>query len=68
MSEGYRRGGFMFDKYTITKTNGNPIDPEALYFVLRYDTDPHARVALAAYAQSVRADNPQFADELDCGR
>jgi hypothetical protein len=62
--DSYKQGGFDFNKYIITKSNGNPIDPEALYFVLRYDRDPHARVALAAYAQSVRTDNPQLADEL----
>jgi hypothetical protein len=34
-------------------------------FVLKPDTDPHARVALAAYAESVRLLRPQLASELD---
>jgi len=33
-------------------------------FVLRYDRDPHALVALAAYAASVRESNPELADDL----
>jgi hypothetical protein len=34
------------------------------FFVLRYDTDPHARAALVAYAESCRNEYPQLADEL----
>lgn len=33
-------------------------------FVLRYDRDRHARVALAAYAESVRAENPELSNDL----
>lgn len=33
-------------------------------FVLKPDSDPHARVALAAYAQSVRYEKPQLYDDL----
>lgn len=64
MPGSYLRDGLVRDKYTITKTSGEPVDPTARYFVLRYDADPHARVALAAYAESVRADNQQLADDL----
>lgn len=53
------------NKYTISKTNGKPIDPEADYFVLRLDTDPFARIALIAYANSVRNSDKEFADQLD---
>ena len=56
---GYKNGG-LYKKYIIGKTNGNPIDPEAEYFVLRFDKDPHARTALIAYAESVKSDNEQF--------
>lgn len=35
------------------------------YFVLKPDTDPHARVALAAYAESIRPHRPNLAIELD---
>ena len=42
------------------------VDCDALYFVLRLDGhhDPHARVAMKAYADSVRAENPKFADDI----
>ena len=33
-------------------------------FVLRYDRDPHALVALAAYAASVRESNEYLSDDL----
>lgn len=51
-------------KYNISKTNGNPIDPEAEYFVLRFDKDPHALKALYAYAKSVQFDNPELYADL----
>ena len=55
----------VFDKYKVEKKDGTPVDANAQYFVLRIDTDPHARVALRAYARSVRATDPGFADDLD---
>lgn len=36
----------------------------SMVFVLRPDQDYHARVALAAYAESVRAYKPSLADDL----
>ena len=60
---GYKEGGLR-DKYIISKINGKPIDPEAEYFVLRYDVDSHARKALQVYADSVRDDNPELADDI----
>lgn len=54
----------LFSKYTIQKTDGTPIDPEAQYFVLRIDTDEHARRALATYIFSVMRDDEGFAKEL----
>ena len=33
-------------------------------FVLRYDRDPHARVALLAYAASCEGENPSLAADL----
>lgn len=45
----------LFEKYVIQKANGEPIDPEAKYFVLRYDhnsKDQHARTVLNIYARS----------------
>jgi len=65
MAHGYKKtDGFLRHKYHITKTNGNPIDPNALYFVLRYDIDPHAREAVLAYAKSVADENPILAHDL----
>jgi len=54
----------LFNKYKIEKTDGSPVDPKAEYFVLRIDTDPAARKALAAYALEVSKDNPEFAEQL----
>ena len=58
----------LYGKYTVIKANGEPIDPDAQYFVLRIDTDKHARVALEAYADSImedyrvgQIDNPKLA-------
>jgi hypothetical protein len=64
-NEGYKHGGFR-QKYNLEKVNGHPIDPMAKYFVLRYDAegDPHARVALEAYARSVVVDNYTLANDI----
>lgn len=54
----------LYGKYKIEKTDGHTIDPDAKYFVLRYDTDPHARVALEAYANSIWTKNYLLAIEI----
>lgn len=56
--------GLKPNKYVISKQNGDPIDPNAFYFVLRLDTDPHARKAAMAYAESVENENPELAKDL----
>lgn len=38
---------------------------DEFYFVLKPSTDQHARVALAAYAESVRPTDPRLAADLD---
>jgi hypothetical protein len=53
----------IYDKYVISKRSGM-IDPGAEYFVLRIDSDHHARIALKAYAESIRNDNPNLAFDL----
>ncbi len=63
MGEGYKNGGLK-NKYIIKKTNGQPVSPEAQYFVLRLDKDPHAVKAALAYADSVEIDNPALAFQL----
>jgi hypothetical protein len=52
----------LFGKFVVRKSCGG--DPIAPCFVLRYDRDPHARVALLAYADSVKGENPQLAADL----
>lgn len=57
MGEGYIEG-----KYEVFK-DGNEV--QAWTFVLKPDTDYHARVALAAYAASCRRDDPDLASFLN---
>ena len=52
------------DKYKIEKTDGSPTAPEAQYFVLRLDTDEHARKAVQCYADSVKDENPKLSIQL----
>lgn len=54
----------LYRKFEIAKTNGNPVDPLAQYFVLRIDTDHAARVALLAYADVIERGEPEFASQL----
>ncbi|MHC4617411.1 MAG: hypothetical protein ACYTEQ_06625 [Planctomycetota bacterium] len=44
----------LYDKYRVEKVD-KPTDADAQYFVLRVDTDPHARAALRAYADSLES-------------
>ena len=60
----WKEGGLNPSKYIIFKEGGEPVSPDASYFVLRYDTDPHARKALIAYAESVAKENKEFSDEI----
>lgn len=54
----------LYGKYIIFKADGSEGDPEAKYFVLRVDTDKHARKALLAYANSVKQENPVLAKDI----
>lgn len=60
----YKKGGYE-KKYIISKANGKPTDPNADYFVLRLDKDPHSHKALIAYMESVREDNEELANDLE---
>lgn len=51
----------LYGKYRVEKVNGKPVGRT---FVLAYDNDPHAQVALAAYADSCEAEYPQLAADL----
>ena len=55
----------LYPKYKITRLDGTPADLDAQYFVLRLDSDRHARVAARAYAESIRQDNPLLCDDLN---
>jgi len=52
-------------KYLVTKADGSPTDPGAVYFTLRIDTDPHARAAIWAYIESCREEEPELARDLE---
>ena len=43
----------LVNKYRIEKRDGSPVNQDAKYFVLRYDKDPNAVVAVIAYCKSV---------------
>lgn len=60
-----KRGLYM--KYIVEKSDGSTCDPEACYFVLRLDTQPEARAAMRVYADGIREELPQLADDIeDC--
>lgn len=54
----------LYNKYQVSKSNGEPTDPNAQYFVLRIDTDPNARTALLMYAELIDDKEPEFAHQL----
>lgn len=58
----------LFGKYKIAKSDGSPIDPDAIYFVLRIDgkRDPEQN-ALYTYIEEIwedDPDHPQLAHDL----
>ena len=55
----------IYGKYKIEKTDGSPVDPKAIYFTLRLDTDKHARAAVRAYIESCRDEQPKLAQDLE---
>lgn len=54
----------LYGKYLVFRAGGDMKPVTDPCFVLRYTTDPHAAVALAAYAKSCEADYPQLAADL----
>lgn len=56
-------GGFEA-RFIVVRTDGKACRPEARYLVLDYAGDTHAKAAVAAYADSIEADNPQMAADL----
>jgi hypothetical protein len=61
VTEEYARGG-LDHRYAVHHQSGLPVDGPC--FVMRPDIDPHARKALAFYANCVREENKQLAIEL----
>lgn len=59
------QGGFE-DRFRVVRTDGKACRPEARYLVLDYATDPHARSAVSAYADSIEGENPVMAADLRC--
>jgi hypothetical protein len=55
----------LYGKYRIEKTDGSAVDPKAVYFTLRIDTDPFARAAIRAYIENCRVENPDLAGDLE---
>jgi hypothetical protein len=57
-------GGFE-DRFRVTRTDGKSINASRRYIVLDYaGNDPHAIVALKAYATSILEENPQMAFDV----
>ena len=58
------KSGF-YQKYKIERVDGKPFtDRGNEYFVLCFERDPHAKVALKAYAESVKSENPDLYNDL----
>ena len=55
----------LYGKYTIEKSDGSRVDPNAVYFTLRIDTDPYARAAVRAYIEACREEQPELARDLE---
>jgi hypothetical protein len=53
----------LYQKYRVTRGSDGGLC-SGRFFVLKYDTDPHARVAVRAYADSVEEQNPTLARDI----
>lgn len=51
-----------YQKFNVTRMDGKPM--AGPWFVLAYARDPHARAALAAYADSCEGELPGLARDL----
>ena len=54
----------LYEKYEVSKRDASPVDPQAVYFVLRLDTDLCARCAALHYAECIRPGQPGLAEDL----
>lgn len=56
----------LYRKYvvSVSKANGEQVDPDAEYLVLRLDTDEAARKAALVYADGIEDTMPELADDI----
>jgi hypothetical protein len=60
----------LYNKYNITKTNGNPLDRHSEYFILRLDDGggpSHVnacRKAILVYANEIKSYLPELSSDL----
>lgn len=57
----------LYNKYIVTKANGEPIDQDAYYLVLRLDSGQYVnscRAGALQFAMSVLPTNPLLAHEI----
>ena len=52
----------LYMKYIVLRKDGEPAD--GIFFVLKPDSDVHARVAVRAYAEACYDENPELSDDL----
>jgi len=58
-----KTGGFEH-RFNVSRVDGKPCRSEARYLVLDYAGDPHAKIAVEAYAKSIESENPVMAADL----
>jgi hypothetical protein len=54
----------LYRKYKVVKADETPTDCNAVYYVLRLDTDRNARIAARAYAEACKFTSPQLSGDL----
>lgn len=60
----YSDGSCEYELYQVSESGKRRSAVTEPYFVLLYSTDPHARVALEAYADSCAGDLPKIAEAI----
>ena len=56
-------GGLNWERYGIYR-DGKIVNLDKRYFVLNIDEDPCAKIALMAYANAVKKDNPELSRDI----
>lgn len=55
----------LYRKYKVLRADGSEFPPGESFFVLSVSADMHARYALKAYGDSVRAANLRLSNDID---